>query len=65
MNPVNRGISRAEDRAAELQEQPRASWKAGRARLKKQFRRLQGYWSKKAKRKGILSERDLERYLKQ
>ena len=65
MKPVNRGISRPEDRAGELQEQPRASWKAGRARLKKQLRRLQGYWSKKAKEKGILSEQDLERYLKQ
>jgi hypothetical protein len=63
MKPVNRGISRPEDRAGEPQEQPRALWKARRARPKKQLRQLQGYWSKKAKEKGILSERDLERYL--
>jgi len=28
------------------------------------MRRLQGYWSGKAKEKGILSEKDLEKYLK-
>lgn len=33
-------------------------------RLKKEFRQLQGYWSKKAKEKGILTEKDLQRYLR-
>ncbi len=33
------------------------------SRLKKGLRDLQGYWSKKAKEKGILTEKDLERYL--
>jgi metal-responsive CopG/Arc/MetJ family transcriptional regulator len=33
-------------------------------RLKSEFRGMQGYWSRKAKEKGILTERDLERYLK-
>ena len=32
-------------------------------RLKKELRALQGFWSRKARAKGILSERDLERYL--
>lgn len=33
-------------------------------RLKREFRDMQGYWSKKATAKGILTEKDLERYLK-
>ena len=33
-------------------------------RLKSEFRGIQGYWSRKAKEKGILTEKDLERYLK-
>ena len=33
-------------------------------RLKKEFYQIQGYWSRKAKEKGILTEKDLERYLK-
>jgi hypothetical protein len=32
-------------------------------RLKNELRSIQGYWSKKAKAKGVLSERDLERLL--
>ncbi len=32
-------------------------------RLKKEFYQLQGYWSNKAKQKGILTEQDLEKYL--
>jgi len=35
-----------------------------RERLKKEFYRMQDYWSRKAKEKGILSEKDLERYVK-
>ncbi len=34
------------------------------ARLKTTLRELQGYWAKKAKEKGILTEKDLERYLR-
>jgi metal-responsive CopG/Arc/MetJ family transcriptional regulator len=33
-------------------------------RLKKDFYQIQGYWSRKAKEKGILSDKDLKRYLK-
>jgi hypothetical protein len=40
-----------------------ALWKARRRRLRKQFHQLQSYWSQKAKEQGIISERDLERYL--
>jgi metal-responsive CopG/Arc/MetJ family transcriptional regulator len=36
---------------------------ARKERLKKEFRELQGYWSRKAKEKGILTEKDLQRYL--
>jgi hypothetical protein len=32
-------------------------------RLQQEFKVIQGYWSKKAKAKGILSARDLQRYL--
>ena len=32
-------------------------------RLAQEFRSIQGYWSKKAKAKGILTTRDLQRYL--
>jgi len=32
-------------------------------RLEQEFRDIQGYWSKKAKAKGILTARDLRRYL--
>ena len=31
-------------------------------RLEQEFRTIQGYWSKKAKAKGILTSRDLKRY---
>ena len=37
---------------------------ARRERLKKEFYQVQNYWSRKAKERGILTERDLERYLK-
>jgi metal-responsive CopG/Arc/MetJ family transcriptional regulator len=36
---------------------------ARRERLKRGFKEIQGYWSRKAKEKGILSEKDIERYL--
>ena len=32
-------------------------------RLEQEFRTIQGYWSKRAKAKGILTGRDLQRYL--
>jgi len=34
-------------------------------RLKNEFKGIQGYWSGKAVEKGILTEKDLSRYLKQ
>jgi metal-responsive CopG/Arc/MetJ family transcriptional regulator len=37
---------------------------ARKERIKKEFYQIQGYWSRKAKEKGILTEKDLERYLK-
>ena len=37
---------------------------ARQERMKNEFREMQGYWSKKAKDKGILTEKDLERYLR-
>jgi len=38
---------------------------ARRERLKRDFYQLQGYWSKKARERGILTEKDLKRYLKE
>lgn len=35
-----------------------------KTRLRSEFVQMQGYWSKKAKEKGILNEKDLQRYLK-
>jgi hypothetical protein len=32
-------------------------------KLKKELSQIQGYWSSKAKEKGILTEKDLQRYL--
>jgi len=37
---------------------------ARKERIKKEFYQIQDYWSRKAKERGILSEKDLERYLK-
>jgi metal-responsive CopG/Arc/MetJ family transcriptional regulator len=37
---------------------------ARKERLKKEFYEIQGYWSRKAKEKGILTENDLKKYLK-
>jgi metal-responsive CopG/Arc/MetJ family transcriptional regulator len=34
-------------------------------RLRTEFKGIQGYWSLKAKEKGILTEKDLERFLKE
>ena len=38
---------------------------AGIERRRQELRDLQGYWSRHARAKGILSEQDLERYLRQ
>lgn len=38
---------------------------ARRKRLKESFLAAQGYWTKKAREKGILTERDLRKYLAQ
>jgi hypothetical protein len=74
---VRKTISLPGELARELEEQARAErktlsgviqealWKARWGRLGKQLHELQRYWSRKAKEKGILSERDLERYLSQ
>ena len=37
---------------------------AQREYLKQQYRGIQGYWSAKAREKGILTDRDLKRYLR-
>jgi metal-responsive CopG/Arc/MetJ family transcriptional regulator len=37
---------------------------ARRERLKNEFYSIKDYWSHKAKEKGILTEKDLEKYLK-
>lgn len=74
---VKKTISLPPELARDLEAQARAErktlsgvvqealWKVRRRRLRKGFQQLQSYWSRKAKEKGILSERDLERYLSQ
>ena len=37
---------------------------ARKERLRKGLKESQGYWSRKAKEKGILTEKDLRKYLK-
>ncbi len=37
---------------------------ARKERIKKDFYEIQNYWSRRAKEKGILTEKDLERYLR-
>lgn len=37
---------------------------ARKERLKGEFYRIQGYWSGKARERGILTEKDLKKYLK-
>ncbi|MBI4419310.1 MAG: ribbon-helix-helix protein, CopG family [Gemmatimonadetes bacterium] len=56
-------IARAEGKtvSAVIQDALRA---ARAARLRGELRNLQGYWSRRAKEKGILTERDLERLLR-
>jgi metal-responsive CopG/Arc/MetJ family transcriptional regulator len=73
---VKKTISLPPDLAKEAEEMARAEGKtlsavvqdalrATRAtRLKTELRGIQGYWSRKAKVKGLLTEKDLERYLR-
>jgi muconolactone delta-isomerase len=72
---VKKTISLPSDLAAEAEERARAEGKtlsavvqdalreARARRLGAEFRALQGFWSAKAREKGILSEKDLERLL--
>ena len=55
-------VARAEGKtlSAVIQEALRL---ARRQRLRRELRGIRGYWSRLAKEKGILSEKDLERYL--
>ena len=74
---VKKTISLPPDLAEELEEMARAEGKSVSAvvqdalrlaraeHLKQQFRDVQGYWSRKARDRGILTQRDLERYLDQ
>ena len=56
-------IARAEGKSlsAVIQDALRA---ARATRLKTELRGMQGYWSDKAREKGILTEKDLDRYLR-
>jgi hypothetical protein len=72
---VKKTISLPEELAKEAEEVARSEGKtfsgvvqdalrqSRAARLKSELRNLQDYWSRKAKDKGILTEKDLERYL--
>jgi metal-responsive CopG/Arc/MetJ family transcriptional regulator len=73
---VKKTISLPPDLAKEVEERAREEGKpvsaviqdalrlVKRERLKREFYQVQNYWSRKAKEKGIFTERDLERYLK-
>jgi hypothetical protein len=73
---VKRTISLPRELAAEAEEIARSEGKtlsgvvqdalreARARRLKAEFRAIQGFWSAKARAKGILTERDLERLLR-
>jgi metal-responsive CopG/Arc/MetJ family transcriptional regulator len=72
---VKKTISLPPDLAREAEEMARAEGKtlsaviqdalrAARAsRLRGELRAIQGYWAGKAKAKGVLTEKDLERFL--
>jgi metal-responsive CopG/Arc/MetJ family transcriptional regulator len=74
---VKRTISLPSDLAREVEEIAREEGKsvsaviqealriARRHRMRNEFSQIQGFWSKKAKAKGILTDRDLKRYLEQ
>jgi Arc/MetJ-type ribon-helix-helix transcriptional regulator len=72
---VKKTISLPPDLAREAEEVARSEGKtlsaviqealrlARRQRLRRELRSIRRYWSLRAKEKGILSEKDLERYL--
>lgn len=72
---VKKTISLPPDLAREAEEVAQAEGKtlsgviqdalrtARSTRLKKELKNIQGFWSRKAKEKGILTEKELERYL--
>ena len=74
---VKKTISLPPDIAREAEELARAegkslsavvqdAWRtARRVRLERELRELQGYWSRVARERGLLSEADLERYLRE
>lgn len=74
---VKKTISLPPELARDAEEQARAEGKtlsaivqdalrrARAARLKSELSEIQDYWSRKAKQKGVLTERDLDRHLKQ
>jgi hypothetical protein len=74
---VKKTISLPPELARDAEEQARAEGKtlsaivqdalrrARAARLKSELSEIQDYWSRKAKQKGVLTERDLARHLKQ
>jgi metal-responsive CopG/Arc/MetJ family transcriptional regulator len=74
-NAVKKTISLPPELAREIEEIAREEGKplsaviqdalklARKERLKKEFYQIQNYWSRKAREKGILTEKDLERYL--
>ena len=66
-NAVEKTISLPADRARASEQTARAEGKTLReartARLREELGALQGYWSRRAKERGILSEEDLQRYL--
>lgn len=74
-NAVKKTISLPVDLARAAEQMARAEGKtlsavvqdalreARAARLREELGALQGYWSRRAKEQGILSEEDLQRYL--
>jgi hypothetical protein len=76
-NAVKKTISLLPDLAAEAEAQAEAEGKTLSAVIQdalrqarvacrmQEFRGVQGYWSRKARERGVLTEEDLERYLAQ
>ena len=76
MKAVKKTVSLAPDLARAAEQIARAEGKtlsgvvqdalrdARATRLRGELQGLQGYWSRKAKEQGILTEEDLERYLR-
>ena len=75
VSAVKKTISLPPDLASQLEEMAKSEGKsvsavvqdalrlANREYLKQQFAGIQGYWSSKAREKGILTDKDLRRYL--